>query len=140
MSVCMGDNTDIRQALEDELSVRFERASEFKMVFCNVRNILTDTRASCLFGFRVTDSSRESAMIRVRTEVNTERKLSSYCVIESFLHQRGWTELGYLPGDFLDLSQMPRNDERATSAYLVELSIEAIDQTLGLLMSGYSNE
>lgn len=140
MSVCMGDNTDIRQALEDELSVRFERASEFKIVFCNVRNILTDTKASCSFGFRVTDSNRDSAMIRVQTEVDTERKLSSYCLIESFLHQRGWTELGHLSGEFLDLSKMPRNDELSASAYLVDFSIEAIDQTLGLLMSGYSNE
>ena len=140
MSVCMVDNTDIKQALEDELSVRLGKLPEFEMGFCNVRNVLTDTKASCSFGFRMTDNSRESAMIRVRTEVDTERKLSSCCVIESFMHQRGWTELGYLSGEFLDLPQMPRNDELATSAYLVEFSIEAIDQTLGLLMSGYSNE
>ena len=140
MSICLSDNTDIKQALEDELSVRFDKLSEFKIVFCNVRNILTDTKASCSFGFRVTDSNRDSAMIRVQTEVDTERKLSSYCLIESFLHQRGWTELGHLSGEFLDLSKMPRNDELSASAYLVDFSIEAIDQTLGLLMSGYSNE
>ena len=140
MSVCMGDKTDIKQALEDELFVRLGKFSEFEMVFCNVRNILTDTKSSCSFGFRVTYPNRDSAMIRVRTEVDTDRKLNSYCVVESFLPQRGWVELGDLSGEFLDLTQMLRNDELATSAYLVEFSIEAIDQTLGLLMSGYSNE
>lgn len=140
MGVCMEDRTDIKQALEDELSVRLDKFSEFEMVFCNVRNILTDTKASCSFGFRVKDSSGGLTMIRVLTEVDTERKLNSCCVIESFLHQRGWTEIGYLSGEFLELPQMPRNDQLATSAYLVEFSIEAIDQTLGLLMSGYSNE